>query len=47
MFFQQCRFAIFNKTGEKIPLRPVHTKHDNYKDSDKDIVLKIILNIKE
>ncbi len=28
-------------------LRPVHTKHDDGKDNDKDIVLKIILNIKE
>ncbi len=28
-------------------LSPVHTKHDNYKDNDKDIVLKIVLNIKE
>ncbi len=28
-------------------LRPVHTKHDNYIDNDKDIVLKIVLNIKE
>ncbi len=28
-------------------LRPVHTKHDNYKDNDKDIVLKIVLSIKE
>ncbi len=28
-------------------LRPVHTKDDIYKDNDKDIVLKIILNIKE
>ncbi len=28
-------------------LRPVHTKDDNYKDNDKDIVLKIVLNIKE
>ncbi len=26
-------------------LRPVHTKDDNYKDND--IVLKIVLNIKE
>ncbi len=26
-------------------LRPVHTKHDNYK--DKDIILKIVLNMKE
>uniref|UniRef100_A0A673M093 Arf-GAP with GTPase, ANK repeat and PH domain-containing protein 1-like n=1 Tax=Sinocyclocheilus rhinocerous TaxID=307959 RepID=A0A673M093_9TELE len=25
--------------------RPVHTKHDNYKDNNKDIVLKIVLNI--
>ncbi len=33
--------------GWTIPLRPVHTKHDNYKDINKDIVLKIILNIKE
>ncbi len=28
-------------------LTPVHTKHDNYKVNDKDIVLKIVLNIKE
>ncbi len=28
-------------------LRPVHTKDDNYKGNIKDIVLKIILNIKE
>ncbi len=27
--------------------RPVHTEDDNYKDNDKDIVLKIVLNIKE
>ncbi len=27
-------------------LRPVHTKDDIYKDNDKDIVLKIVLNIK-
>ncbi len=28
-------------------LRPVHTKDDNYKDNDKDMVLKTVLNIKE
>ncbi len=28
-------------------LRPVHTKHDSYKDNAKDIVLKIALNVKE
>ncbi len=28
-------------------LSPVHTKHDNDNDSDKDIVLKIVLSIKE
>jgi len=28
-------------------LRPVHVKDDNYNDNDKDIVLKIVLNIKE
>ncbi len=29
-------------------LRPIHTKEDdNYKDNDKDIVIKIVLNIKE
>ncbi len=28
-------------------LSPVHTKHNNYKDNNKDIVLKIFLNIKE
>ncbi len=27
-------------------LRSVHTKDDNYKDNDKDVVLKIVLNIK-
>ncbi len=26
---------------------PVHTKHDNDKDNDKNIVLKIVLSIKE
>ncbi len=26
---------------------PIHTKHDNDNDSDKDIVLKIVLSIKE
>ncbi len=28
-------------------LSPVHTKDDSYKDNDKDIVLKIVLNVKE
>ncbi len=28
-------------------LRPVHIKDDNYKDNYKDIVIKIVLNIKE
>ncbi len=28
-------------------VRPVHTKNDNYKDNDKGIALKIVLNIKE
>ncbi len=28
-------------------LRPVHTKNDIYKDNDKDIALKIVLDIKD
>ncbi len=28
-------------------LRPVHTKDNNYKDNNKNLVLKIVLNVKE
>ncbi len=28
-------------------IKAVHTKNDNYKDNNKDIVLKIVLNLKE
>ncbi len=36
-------FLTYLKLNQE--LRPVHTKDDNYKDNDKDIVLKILLNI--
>ncbi len=39
MICKQMKFSIV--------LRPVHTKDDNYKDNDRDIVLNIALNIKE
>ncbi len=35
--------SVYSKWGKGVELRPVHTKHDNYKDNDKDIVLKIVI----
>lgn len=36
-----CKMVLFGV------LRPIHTKCNNYKDNDKDGVLKIILNVKQ
>ncbi len=33
--------------GYNAQSRPVHTKHDNDKDNDKDIVLKIVIDFKD
>ncbi len=42
------KVAYLHLTSHFLPLlRTVHTKDDNYNDNDKDIVLKIVLNIKE
>ncbi len=42
-------FEKFNllSSSPVIALRPVQNKDDNYKDNDKYVVLKIVLNIKE
>ncbi len=41
------RDTFTSNVDSVVELRPVHTKDDNYKDNDNDIVLKIVLNIKE
>ncbi len=46
-FKQQLRMQAKQLFSRSRRLRPVHTKHDNYNDNDKYMVLKIVLNIKE
>ncbi len=52
MFLLNCypvkyKFSHVKNIRLDLALRHVHTKHDNNKDKDKDIVLKILLSIKE